>query len=145
MLRKQKNNNEVLILSMVVDENLDLSLEKEQKLKEYCDYKKYKIQKVIRAINTFESANSIYWFYKCITENVKGISKIILYDIYEYAPNEEFVATLSSMANAYGIELETIRQGLIGKDYIYKTCVIDLKDVEYNENKNFLIKDYPFD
>lgn len=145
MLRNQKINNNVLILSMMVDENLDLSFEKEQKLKEYCDYKKYKTQKVVRAINTFESANSIYWFYKCITANVKGISKIILYDIYEYAPNEEHIATLSSMANAYGIELETIRQGLIGKDYIYKTCVIDLKDVEYNENKNFLIKDYPFD
>lgn len=45
---KIKNKENVIVLSYYKEDKLDLSIKIEEKLKEYCEYKNYKVLEIIR-------------------------------------------------------------------------------------------------
>lgn len=137
---KTKNKENVIVLSYYKEDKLDLSIKIEEKLKEYCEYKNYKVIEIIRKVyhNNIETIlNDI------ISINPKDINKIIIYDINDIATNDKEIVMFESLFNIVNIELETINQGIIGNN-LKSNCII-IDDNIFNENQQFIIcEDTPF-
>lgn len=137
---KTKNKENVIVLSYYKEDKLDLSIKIEEKLKEYCEYKNYKVIEIIRKVyhNNIETIlNDI------ISINPKDINKIIIYDINDIATNDKEIVMFESLFNIVNIELETINQGIIGNN-LKSNCII-IDDNIFNENQQFIIcEDLPF-
>ena len=137
---KTQNKENVIVLSYYKEDKLDLSIKIEEKLKEYCEYKNYKVIEIIRKVyhNNIETIlNDI------ISINPKDINKIIIYDINDIATNDKEIVMFESLFNIVNIELETINQGIIGNN-LKSNCII-IDDNIYNENQQFIIcEDTPF-
>ena len=138
---KIKNKENVIVLSYYKEDKLDLSIKVEEKLKEYCEYKNYKVLEIIRKIyhNNIETIlNDI------ISINPKDINKIIIYDINYIATSDKEIVMFESLFNIVNIELETINQGIIGNN-LKSNCII-IDDNIKEQNKQFIIcEDSPFD
>lgn len=138
---KIKNKENVIVLSYYKEDKLDLSIKIEEKLKEYCEYKNYKVLEIIRKIyhNNIETIlNDI------ISINLKDINKIIIYDINDIATSDKEIVMFESLFNIVNIELETINKGIIGKN-LKSNCII-IDDNIKEQNKQFIIcEDSPFD
>lgn len=138
---KIKNKENVIVLSYYKEDKLDLSIKVEEKLKEYCEYKNYKVLEIIRKIyhNNIETIlNDI------ISINPKDINKIIIYDINDIATSDKEIVIFESLFNIVNIELETINQGIIGNN-LKSNCII-IDDNIKEQNKQFIIcEDSPFD
>ncbi|CCY27428.1 unknown [Acholeplasma sp. CAG:878] len=138
---KIKNKENVIVLSYYKEDKLDLSIKVEEKLKEYCEYKNYKVLEIIRKIyhNNIETIlNDI------ISINPKDINKIIIYDINDIATSDKEIVMFESLFNIVNIELETINQGIIGNN-LKSNCII-IDDNIKEQNKQFIIcEDSPFD
>ena len=137
---KTKNKENVIVLSYYKEDKLDLSIKIEEKLKEYCEYKNYKVIEIIRKVyhNNIETIlNDI------ISINPKDINKIIIYDINDIATNDKEIVMFESLFNIVNIEFETINQGIIGNN-LKSNCII-IDDNIFNENQQFIIcEDTPF-
>ena len=137
---KIKNKENVIILSYYKEDNLELSINIEEKLKEYCEYKNYKVLEIIRKVyhNNIETIlNDI------ISINPKDINKIIIYDINDIATSYKEIVMFESLFNIVNIELETINQGIIGNN-LKSNCII-IDDNIFDENQQFIIcEDTPF-
>lgn len=137
---KIKNKENVIILSYYKEDNLELSINIEEKLKEYCEYKNYKVLEIIRKVyhNNIETIlNDI------ISINPKDINKIIIYDINDIATSDKEIVMFESLFNIVNIELETINQGIIGNN-LKSNCII-IDDNIFDENQQFIIcEDTPF-
>lgn len=137
---KIKNKENVIILSYYKEDNLELSINIEEKLKEYCEYKNYKVLEIIRKVyhNNIETIlNDI------ISINQKDINKIIIYDINDIATSDKEIVMFESLFNIVNIELETINQGIIGNN-LKSNCII-IDDNIFDENQQFIIcEDTPF-
>lgn len=137
---KIKNKENVIVLSYYKEDKLDLSIKIEEKLKEYCEYKNYKVLEIIRKVyhNNIETIlNDI------ISINPKDINKIIIYDINDIATNDKEIVMFESLFNIVNIELETINQGIIGNN-LKSNCII-IDDNIFDENQQFIIcEDTPF-
>lgn len=137
---KIKNKENVIILSYYKEDNLELSINIEEKLKEYCEYKNYKVLETIRKVyhNNIETIlNDI------ISINPKDINKIIIYDINDIATSDKEIVMFESLFNIVNIELETINQGIIGNN-LKSNCII-IDDNIFDENQQFIIcEDTPF-
>lgn len=138
---KIKNKENVIVLPYYKEDKLDLSIKVEEKLKEYCEYKNYKVLEIIRKIyhNNIETIlNDI------ISINPKDINKIIIYDINDIATSDKEIVMFESLFNIVNIELETINQGIIGNN-LKSNCII-IDDNIKEQNKQFIIcEDSPFD
>ena len=138
---KIKNKENVIVLSYYKEDKLDLSIKVEEKLKEYCEYKNYKVLEIIRKIyhNNIETIlNDI------ISINPKDINKIIIYDVNDIATSDKEIVMFESLFNIVNIELETINQGIIGNN-LKSNCII-IDDNIKEQNKQFIIcEDSPFD
>ena len=69
----------VIVISFYDDEELDLSVEKEQQLKEYCKIKKYQIEDMFREPQYYNLINNVYnlllWTQKqCLSGKEDGLS-----------------------------------------------------------------------
>lgn len=137
---KIKNKENVIVLSYYKEDKLDLSIKIEEKLKEYCEYKNYKVLEIIRKVyhNNIETIlNDI------ISINPKDINKIIIYDINDIATSDKEIVMFESLFNIVNIELETINQGIIGNN-LKSNCII-IDDNSFDENQQFIIcEDTPF-
>lgn len=137
---KIKNKENVIILSYYKEDNLELSINIEEKLKEYCEYKNYKVLEIIRKVyhNNIETIlNDI------ISINPKDINKIIIYDINDIATSDKEIVMFESIFNIANVELETIKQGIIGNN-LKSNCII-IDDNIFDENQQFIIcEDTPF-
>lgn len=137
---KIKNKENVIILSNYKEDNLELSINIEEKLKEYCEYKNYKVLEIIRKVyhNNIETIlNDI------ISINPKDINKIIIYDINDIATSDKEIVMFESLFNIVNIELETINRGIIGNN-LKSNCII-IDDNIFDENQQFIIcEDTPF-
>lgn len=137
---KIKNKENVIVLSYYKEDKLDLSIKIEEKLKEYCEYKNYKVFEIIRKVyhNNIETIlNDI------ISINPKDINKIIIYDINDIATSDKEIVMFESLFNIVNIELETINQGIIGNN-LKSNCII-IDDNIFDENQQFIIcEDTPF-
>ncbi len=137
---KIKNKGNVIVLSYYKEDKLDLSIKIEEKLKEYCEYKNYKVLEIIRKVyhNNIEIIlNDI------ISINPKDINKIIIYDINDIATSDKEIVMFESLFNIVNIELETINQGIIGNN-LKSNCII-IDDNIFDENQQFIIcEDTPF-
>lgn len=137
---KIKNKENVIFLSYYKEDKLDLSIKIEEKLKEYCEYKNYKVLEIIRKVyhNNIETIlNDI------ISINPKDINKIIIYDINDIATSDKEIVMFESLFNIVNIELETINQGIIGNN-LKSNCII-INDNIFDENQQFIIcEDTPF-
>lgn len=137
---KIKNKENVIVLSYYKEDKLDLSIKIEEKLKEYCEYKNYKVLEIIRKVyhNNIETIlNDI------ISINPKDINKIIIYDINDIATSDKEIVMFESLFNIVNIELETINQGIIGNN-LKSNCII-IDDNIFDENQQFIIcEDTPF-
>ena len=119
---KIKNKENVIVLSYYKEDKLDLSIKIEEKLKEYCEYKNYKVLEIIRKVyhNNIETIlNDI------ISINPKDINKIIIYDINDIATSDKEIVMFESLFNIVNIELETINQGIIGNNLKSNCIIID--------------------
>lgn len=126
---KIKNKENVIVLSYYKEDKLDLSIKIEEKLKEYCEYKNYKVLEIIRKVyrNNIETIlNDI------ISINPKDINKIIIYDINDIATSDKEIVMFESLFNIVNIELETINQGIIGNN-LKSNCII-IDDNIFDEN-----------
>ena len=97
---KIKNKENVIVLSYYKEDKLDLSIKIEEKLKEYCEYKNYKVLEIIRKIyhNNIETIlNDI------ISINPKDINKIIIYDINDIATSDKEIVMFDSLFNIVNI------------------------------------------
>lgn len=137
---KIKNKENVIVLSYYKEDKLDLSIKIEEKLKEYCEYKNYKVLEIIRKVyhNNIETIlNDI------ISINPKDINKIIIYDINDIATSDKEIVMFESLFNIVNIELETINQGIIGNN-LKSNCII-IDDNIFDESQQFIIcEDTPF-
>ncbi len=137
---KIKNKENVIVLSYYKEDKLDLSIKIEEKLKEYCEYKNYKVLEIIRKVyhNNIETILS-----GIISINPKDINKIIIYDINDIATSDKEIVMFESLFNIVNIELETINQGIIGNN-LKSNCII-IDDNIFDENQQFIIcEDTPF-
>lgn len=137
---KIKNKENVVILSYYKEDNLELSINIEEKLKEYCEYKNYKVSEIIRKIyhNNIETMLD-----DVISINPQDISKVIIYDINDIASSDKEIVMFEAIFNIANVELETIKQGIIGKN-LKSNCII-IDDNILEENKQFIIcEDLPF-
>lgn len=137
---KIKNKENVIVLSYYKEDKLDLSIKIEEKLKEYCEYKNYKVLEIIRKVyhNNIETILS-----DIISINPKDINKIIIYDINDIATSDKEIVMFESLFNIVNIELETINQGIIGNN-LKSNCII-IDDNIFDENQQFIIcEDTPF-
>ena len=97
---KIKNKENVIVLSYYKEDKLDLSIKIEEKLKEKCEYKNYKVLEIIRKIyhNNIETIlNDI------ISINPKDINKIIIYDINDIATSDKEIVMFDSLFNIVNI------------------------------------------
>ena len=137
---KIKNKESVIILSYYNEENLELSINIEEKLKEYCEYRNYKVAEIIRKVYH----NDI----KTILDDVISINpddknKLIIYDINDMASCDKEVVMFEAIFDIVNIELETIKQGVIGKN-LKSNCIL-IDDNILEQNKQFIIcEDTPF-
>ena len=137
---KIKNKENVIILSYYKEDNLELSINIEEKLKEYCEYKNYKVSEIIRKVyhNNIETMLD-----DVISINPQDISKVIIYDINDIATSDKEIVMYEAIFNIANVELETIKQGIIGKN-LKSNCII-IDDNVLEENKQFIIcEDLPF-
>lgn len=137
---KIKNKENVVILSYYKEDNLELSINIEEKLKEYCEYKNYKVSEIIRKVyhNNIETMLD-----DVISINPQDISKVIIYDINDMASSDKEIVMFEAIFNIANVELETIKQGIIGKN-LKSNCII-IDDNVLEENKQFIIcEDLPF-
>ena len=137
---KIKNKENVIILSYYKEDNLELSINIEEKLKEYCEYKNYKVSKIIRKVyhNNIETILD-----NIISINPQDISKVIIYDINDIANSDKEIVMFEAIFNIANVELETIKQGIIGKN-LKSNCII-IDDNIFDENQQFIIcEDLPF-
>lgn len=137
---KIKNKENVVILSYYKEDNLELSINIEEKLKGYCEYKNYKVSEIIRKIyhNNIETMLD-----DVISINPQDISKVIIYDINDIASSDKEIVMFEAIFNIANVELETIKQGIIGKN-LKSNCII-IDDNVLEENKQFIIcEDLPF-
>lgn len=137
---KIKNKENVIILSYYKEDNLELSINIEEKLKEYCEYKNYKVSEIIRKVyhNNIETMLD-----DVISKNPQNISKVIIYDINDIASSDKEIVMFEAIFNIANVELETIKQGIIGKN-LKSNCII-IDDNVLEENKQFIIcEDLPF-
>ena len=119
---------------------MELSINIEEKLKEYCEYKNYKVSEIIRKVyhNNIETM-----FDDVISINPQDISKVIIYDINDIASSDKEIVMFEAIFNIANVELETIKQGIIGKN-LKSNCII-IDDNVLEENKQFIIcEDLPF-
>lgn len=137
---KIKNKENVIILSYYKEDNLELSINIEEKLKEYCEYKNYKVSEIIRKVyhNNIETMLD-----DVISINPQDISKVIIYDINDIASSDKEIVMFEAIFNIANVELETIKQGIIGKN-LKSNCII-IDDNIKEQNKQFIIcEDLPF-
>lgn len=118
---KIKNKENVIVLSYYKEDKLDLSIKIEEKLKEYCEYKNYKVLEIIR---------------KVYHNNIETI-------LNDIATSDKEIVMFESLFNIVNIELETINQGIIGNN-LKSNCII-IDDNIFDENQQFIIcEDTPF-
>lgn len=137
---KIKNKENVVILSYYKEDNLELSINIEKKLKEYCEYKNYKVSEIIRKVyhNNIETMLD-----DVISINPQDISKVIIYDINDIASSDKEIVMFEAIFNIANVELETIKQGIIGNN-LKSNCII-IDDNIFDENQQFIIyEDTPF-
>ena len=134
---KIKNKENVIILSYYKEDNLELSINIEEKLKEYCEYKNYKVSEIITSPLPEGGMDDV------ISINPQDISKVIIYDINDIASSDKEIVMFEAIFNIANVELETIKQGIIGKN-LKSNCII-IDDNVLEENKQFIIcEDLPF-
>lgn len=143
---KSKKEN-VVIYADYDEESLNYSIEREEMLKKYCDSNKYNVIKIIRNIQHWKIADNMKVLLSSIINENEKIDKLIIYDINEVVYSDELIATLGTITDILNIELETIRQGIVGKNLVY-SCSVDSIDNELlKKNKEFIIsesQDLPF-
>lgn len=137
---KIKNKENVIILSYYKEDNLELSINIEEKLKEYCEYKNYKVLEIIRKVYHNDIKTILD---DVISINPEDVNKLIIYDINDIATSDKEIVMFESLFNIVNIELETINQGIIGNN-LKSNCII-IDDNIFDENQQFIIcEDTPF-
>lgn len=161
MLSTQKrrvimNNKEKVILFTIYDEgNIDDSYLKEENLKKYCEDKDYEVIKIFRvgaSYITQSFSEVVYKFLKMTYEYRKldfelfgpNFAKIVCYDLEEFCSRSEEIITLATIVKDNDIKLETIMQGIIGKNLTYTTMINEDVKNEIKENEEFVVEDAPF-
>ena len=109
-----KRKERVLIFVNEVNTN---NLDKECKLKllnNYCKNKNYKIIniEVIGNLTTFDMINNIYdYLFKD-----RQLSKVVVFNVDEISQDIESLFSIYTILNEYNIKIESINDGIIGKD-----------------------------
>ncbi len=138
---KIKNKENVIILSYYKEDNLELSINIEEKLKEYCEYNNYKVLEIIRKVY-YNDIKTI--LDDVISINPEDVNKLIIYDINDIANCDKEIVMFEAIFDIANVELETINQGIIGKN-LKSNCII-IDDNIKEQNKQFIIcEDSPFD
>ncbi len=138
---KIKNKENVIILSYYKEDNLELSINIEEKLKEYCEYKNYKVLEIIRKVYHNDIKTILD---DVISINPEDVNKLIIYDINDIANCDKEMVMFEAIFDIANVELETINQGIIGKN-LKSNCII-IDDNIKEQNKQFIIcEDSPFD
>lgn len=138
---KIKNKENVIVLSYYKEDKLDLSIKIEEKLKEYCEYKNYKVLEIIRKV--YHNDIKII-LDDVILINPEDVNKLIIYDINDIANCDKEIVMFEAIFDIANVELETINQGIIGKN-LKSNCII-IDDNIKEQNKQFIIcEDSPFD
>lgn len=139
----------VLIYALYDEEEIDYCCEKEVMLKKYCDDKQYKVIEIYRESKVWKYSSVIYDLLQMVrlhksTRESEKFDKIIAYDINEMCSgNDEIVAVGTILSNA-GIPFETIKQGKIGENLLYGSCIT--KDVKnaVKSNEKYFVESNPF-
>lgn len=138
---KIKNKENVIVLSYYKEDKLDLSIKIEEKLKEYCEYKNYKVLEIIRKVYHNDIKTILD---DVISINPEDVNKLIIYDINDIANCDKEMVMFEAIFDIANVELETINQGIIGKN-LKSNCII-IDDNIKEQNKQFIIcEDSPFD
>ena len=138
---KIKNKENVIILSYYKEDNLELSINIEEKLKEYCEYNNYKVLEIIRKVYHNDIKTILD---DVISINPEDVNKLIIYDINDIANCDKEIVMFEVIFDIVNVELETINQGIIGKN-LKSNCII-IDDNIKEQNKQFIIcEDSPFD
>ena len=138
---KIKNKENVIILSYYKEDNLELSINIEEKLKEYCEYNNYKVLEIIRKVYHNDIKTILD---DVISINPEDVNKLIIYDINDIANCDKEIVMFEAIFDIANLELETINQGIIGKN-LKSNCII-IDDNIKEQNKQFIIcEDSPFD
>ena len=145
-----KGKEKVIIVSFYDDEKLDRSVKREEMLKKYCESKGYKVENLFRVMQYWETDYNLWTFRDCIDESIKGkakcerIDKVIIYTTKELTIMEEEIVMYNALLNLYGVKLETIEEGILGKDmHCFSSITYDESIKE--QNKEFIVnEDMPF-
>ena len=138
---KIKNKENGIVLSYYKEDKLDLSIKIEEKLKEYCEYKNYKVLEIIRKVYHNDIKTILD---DVISINPEDVNKLIIYDINDIANCDKEMVMFEAIFDIANVELETINQGIIGKN-LKSNCII-IDDNIKEQNKQFIIcEDSPFD
>lgn len=138
---KIKNKENVIILSYYKEDNLELSINIEEKLKEYCEYNNYKVLEIIRKVYHNDIKTILD---DVLSINPEDVNKLIIYDINDIANCDKEIVMFEAIFDIANVELETINQGIIGKN-LKSNCII-IDDNIKEQNKQFIIcEDSPFD
>lgn len=150
-MSKINNSKENVIVFVYYDcENdyLDESVEKEKNVIKYCEDKKYNVIEIKRKVQYYYEnlvINDIAQLLERVRVynklNDEHITKVVIYNIEELGKNDFSISTIAGMFEMCGISLETIKHGIIGKDYI---CGGHKEIINYVKNEKYIIKDTPF-
>lgn len=147
-----KDKEKVIIYTLYDEVYLNRSYEEEQMLRKYCEDKKYEVIEIVREpqiFDYFETLNNIMSIlnnrtdYNSLIED-KRIFKIIIFNIENICRDENSIITLSTILKTKGVSIETIMQGVIGKDLKFDSIVKIDVDNKVEKNKKYFIKDEPF-
>lgn len=148
---KFKEKEKVAIIALYDSEELDISYSKEEFLKNYCNDNKYEIVKVFREPQLWNQSYSLRIIIDILKSkkfnedfnNINDFSKVIIYNIGEICENDEAIITVNTLFDSNKVELESIMQGVIGKDLTYKASI---KKIDSNRiiDKYLIKEDEPF-
>ena len=151
-MAKVNDKNENVIVFVYYDcENdyLDESVEKEKNVIKYCEDKKYNVIEIKRKVQYYYEnlvIKDIAWLlesvrvYNILNDDIH-ITKVVIYDIEELGRKDFSISTIAGMFEMCDISLETIKQGIIGKDY---RCGGYKEIINYVNNEKYFIKELPF-
>lgn len=110
------------VLDLNYNELMNLSCDREEELKRYCEIANYEIINIERERKSSLLTYSFRCFLECLYQNstkhafgycYPRIDRIILYDVFDLCRNQKQIKVLCEMLNDEGIVLETIKQGVL--------------------------------
>lgn len=143
---KIEEKEKVIIISYYDEDNLDISVKKEENLKKYCERKNYEVVEIVREMSNLDLSNMFYNYYRVLRNNYgKCIRTIVMYSTEEFFKCDEAIAVLGDVADLNGFCLETIKQGIFDEDIKYR-CIVDDNPNILENNKEFIVNedDLPF-